>query len=267
MQAHVMTETHPAAGAVSRAWLPAARVDRLAVGIATLLVASGVFHLALLVGSGASWQGPLSFRKPAAFGLSFGITLLTIVGISHAVALGRRTRSWLIAAFSAASVLETFLVSLQTWRGVPSHFNVETTFDAFVTRGLAGGGIVLVALIGVLTITAFRSSSSVPPSLRLAVRAGLAALCGSMVVGGLMIARGMTLVASGAAETAYATGGSLKPIHAVTMHGILVLPALALLLRRGGWSEAQAVRVVRVAAIAYTALITLAVAASLAEWI
>ena len=82
-----------------------------------------------------------------------------------------------------------------------------------------------------------------------------------------MIARGMTLVASGAAETAYATGGSLKPIHAVTMHGILVLPALALLLRRGGWSEAQAVRVVRVAAIAYTALITLAVAASLAEWI
>ena len=172
MQGQAIAYRRWAIGFVRWRWLPAARVDRLALGVATLLLVSGITHLVLLVMTGGSWQGPLSFRKPATFGLSFGITLLTIVWVSDAVTLSRRARSLLLSAFSAASLLETVLVSLQAWRGVPSHFNVETAFDAWVTRGLAGGGIALVAMIMVLTFAAFRSPSPVPPSLRLAVQAG-----------------------------------------------------------------------------------------------
>ena len=265
MQAQVIAERRRAMSVVRWRWLPAARADRLAFGVATLLLGSGIAHLVLLVMTGGSWQGPLSFRKPATFGLSFGITLLTIAWVSNAVTLSRRARSLLLAAFSAASLLETLLVSLQAWRGVPSHFNVETAFDTWVTRGLAGGGIALVAMIVVLTFAAFRSPSPAPPSLRLAVQAGLGALCGAMAVGAIMIAHGMALVASGAAETAYATGGLLKPMHAVTMHGILVLPALAWLLARiDTWSEGRRVRVMRRAIGAYVLLIAAVVIATVA---
>ena len=34
-----------------------------------------------------------------------------------------------------------------------------------------------------------------------------------------------------------ATGGWLKPAHAVLMHGVLVLPLLAWLVSRTGWEE------------------------------
>ena len=261
MQTQVMANSRQAGGVGGWTWLPAANVDAIASGVAILLLASGLIHFALLLMTGGSWQGPLSFRKPATFGLSFGMTLLTIVWVSHGVALSRRGRLLLIAAFAAASVLETLLVSLQAWRGVPSHFNVATAFDAWVTRGLAGGGIALVAMIVVLTIAAFRSPSAATPSRRLAVQAGFVALCGAMVVGGIMIARGMSLVVSGEAAIAYATGGLLKPLHAVMMHGILVLPLLAWLLARiESWSEERRVRAMRAAIAAYALLIAIVAA-------
>jgi hypothetical protein len=60
-----------------------------------------------------------------------------------------------------------------------------------------------------------------------AIRTGFVVLLGSMVTGALMIAKGMSLVFTGDPQAAYLTGGSLKPTHAVTMHAVLVLPALA----------------------------------------
>ncbi len=45
--------------------------------------------------------------------------------IASFLPLKDRSRTLLLGTFAAACVLETFLVSLQAWRGVPSHFNVE----------------------------------------------------------------------------------------------------------------------------------------------
>ena len=91
-----------------------------------LLIASGLVHLAILLATDASWWGPLSLRKPMVFGLSFGMTVLTITWVSSFLNLRRRTRAVFLSVFTAASVLETALVTLQAWRGVPSHFNVAT---------------------------------------------------------------------------------------------------------------------------------------------
>ena len=148
-------------------------------------------------------------------------------------------------------MLETMLVSLQAWRGVPSHFNLETTFDGSVARMLAAGGFVLVMIIGTLLIVAFRRDPTTPISLRIAVRFGFVLLFTSMVVGGLMIAKGMTLVFGGDPHTAYATGGTLKPTHAATMHAILVLPLLAWLLSFAEWPEGRRVIVVVLASAGY----------------
>ena len=206
-------------------------------GSAALLILSGVIHLAVLVISGGTWEGPLSLRKPMTFGLSFGLTLVNVTLIASFLPLKDRSRTLLLGVFAAACVLETFLVSLQAWRGVPSHFNVETPFDAAVAQVLAVGGFTLVAIIAGLTVAVFRHGRALPSPLRLAVQAGFVALVAAQIVGGVMIATGMRLVFGGEAHRAYATAGWLKPVHGALMHGILILPLLAWLISKTDWDD------------------------------
>jgi hypothetical protein len=245
-------------------WHRGRKVERAGYLVGVLLLVSGLLHLAILAIGGGSWEGPLSLRKAVTFGLSFGLTLITIVWVASFVRLGDRARPALVGAFTVACGLETALVSMQAWRGVPSHFNMETTFDALVARTLAAGGIALIAIIAPLTVAAFRANPTVPVSLRIAIRIGFVALFGSMVVGAFMIAKGMLLVFAGNPQAAYATGGTLKPTHAVTMHAILVLPALAWLLSFASWSERRRLRVVLLAAAGYVVIAGLVAARNVA---
>ncbi len=235
--------------------------------IAALLVASGLFHLAVYAVDGGPWEGPVSWRKPVTFGLSFGITQATIAWVTGYVRLSSRTRGWLLGVFAAACVVETTLVTLQRWRGVPSHLNDETTFDALVARVLAaGGGIILVTMIW-LAVAAFRANPATPPSILLAVRVGLGTLLVALAIGGVMIAQGIAMIASGDRQGAYLHMGALKPAHAVTMHAITVLPVLAWLTTFTRWSEALRVRVVKLAAAGYlTTAVTVVGANALGWW-
>jgi hypothetical protein len=191
-------------------------------------------------------------RPPS--GYRFGLTLITIAWVASFLRLSARARGILLGTFTVACALETALITLQAWRGVPSHFNMETTFDGFVARLLAAGGFVLVAIIVLLTRAASRTNPVVPLSMRIAIQIGFVALVGAVVVGALMIAKGMMLVFAGNPQAAYATGGSLKPTHAVTMHAILLLPILAWLRSFVNWSERRRLRVVLVAAGGYIVL-------------
>ena len=237
-------------------------VERAAYTVGALLILGGLVHLAILLTSGGSWEGPLSLRKPTTFGLSFGVTLINVTWIASFVSLEDRTRTRLLGIFAAACVLETFLVSLQAWRGVPSHFNMETPLDAVVAQTLAVGGFTLVAVLVMLTIAAFRDRALLPLPLLLAVRTGLVALVGAQVVGGVMIATGVRLVFAGDPQLAYATGGWLKPVHAALMHGILVLPLLAWLISRTHWDERAQGRVMWMGIALYALVVGAAVAAS-----
>jgi hypothetical protein len=219
-----------------------------------MLFVSGLLHLAILVVSGGSWYGPLSLRKPATFGLSFGLTLVTIVWVTSFLSIRSRARALLLGAFTAACAIETALVTIQAWRGVPSHFNLETTFDGVVARTLAVGGFVLVVTILTFALVSLRPNPPVPISLRLAIRIGFLSLLGAVVVGAVMIARGMILVFAGSPQAAYATAGAMKPIHGVTMHAILVLPGLAWVLTFADWSERRRIAAVLAAAAGYAAI-------------
>src|SRR5262245_39167837 len=170
-------------------WTRGRRIERIGYTVGALLFVSGIVHAAILVISGGSWSGPLSLRKPTVFGASFGITLVTIVWVASFLPLAERTRVALLTIFTAASVVETALVSLQAWRGVPSHFNVETAFDALVARALAVGGMALVVVIVGLTATAFRRNPAVPISLRRGLQVGFVALCGAVATGGAVTRR------------------------------------------------------------------------------
>jgi hypothetical protein len=127
------------------------------------LVASGLFHAAVLITSGDTWEGPVSWRKPATFGLSFGLTLITLAWVSSYVPLRARSRRLLLGVFAAAAVVEVALITLQAWRRVPSHFNMETPFDTLVSRVLAAGGGVIILVIVALTVATLRPSPAWRP--------------------------------------------------------------------------------------------------------
>ncbi|WP_194244033.1 hypothetical protein [Nonomuraea phyllanthi] len=213
--------------------------------IGVLLVLAGLVHLGVLVVDGGPWEGAVSWRKPFTFGVSFGLSVLTLTWVAQFVRL--RARSFVLGAFAVAATLEVALITLQAWRGVPSHFNMETPFDTAVARTLAVGGGVLIAIAITLTVAAFRSDPGVPPSTRLAVRAGFATLLAAMAFGGIMIARGLFEVMTGNQQLAYTVATALKPAHAVFMHGVLLLPALSWLLSRTLPSEQARLRWIRLA--------------------
>jgi hypothetical protein len=65
--------------------------------------------------------GAVSLRKPLTFGLSFGLTLAAVTWVTSSLALRPAARTVVLGTFTAVSVLETALVTMQAWRGVPSH--------------------------------------------------------------------------------------------------------------------------------------------------
>ena len=72
----------------------------------------------------------------------------------------------------------------------------------------------------------------------------------AFATGAVMVARGVVEARGGHAQLAYDTAGSLKPLHAVAMHAVLVLPALAWLLAHTSWPEERRMRLVWVAVVA-----------------
>jgi hypothetical protein len=235
-------------------WGRGGRTDRGACIVGALLLVSGLFHLAVLVISRGSWTGPLSLRKPATFGLSFGLTLISVTWVASFLRLSERARAVLLVAFTVACAVETALVTLQAWRGAPSHFNLETPFDAMVARTLAAGGFTLAAVVVVMTAAAFRTNPTVSISLRIAIQIGFVSLAASMCVGAIMIVTGMRLVFAGDPPGAYRLGGALTPTHAALMCGFFVLPVLAWLLSFLSWSESRRLGVVLVVSVSYIAV-------------
>ncbi|MFG1812792.1 hypothetical protein ACGFIF_03410 [Kribbella sp. NPDC049174] len=224
---------------------PTASYQRFAYACGALLVLSGLFHLVVYLVDGGPWGGPLSWRKPIVFGLSFGITLVTIAWLMPFLRAGRVTGWIVVGLFSVASVAEVFLISMQTWRGVASHFNETTQFDSSVFSFMG----MLVMLIAVLTVYVTVRSfvrMDAPPSLAWALRLGLVLMLVSQAVGAQMIAEG---------GNTYGVAGALKVPHAVTLHAVQVLPALAILLLVSRSTERRRVRIVALGAVGYAVLI------------
>jgi hypothetical protein len=241
------------ARSLRRSWTHGAKVERAAYVVAAVLFTGGLVHVAVLLISGGSWTGPLSLRKPATFGLSFGLTLATVAWATSFLRIGARLRTLLLGAFTVTSIAEVGLVTTQAWRGVPSHFNFETGPDTMISMTLAAGGFVIVATVTTWTIMAFRAVADARPSMRLALRFGFVALLVALGIGAAMIATGTAARATDP-QLAYTTAGALKPAHAVPMHAILVIPAIAWLLTFTRWTERDRLRIVQLGVAGYVLL-------------
>jgi hypothetical protein len=229
--------------------------ERLCHATGAVLVLSGLAHLVVFAVDGGPWDGPVSWRKPVTFGLSFGLTLIAITWVTSYLRVGTRLRSALLVVFAADCVVEVGGITLQAWRRVPSHLNMETGFDTAVSMTLAVGGGVLVVLLTVFAVASFRNRPAGPLGMPLALRSGFAILLVALASGAAMIARGVVLTRTGHQEAAYHSTAPLKPLHGVSLHAVLVLPALAWLLSRTPWSDRTRHRVMYAAVGCYAAAV------------
>jgi hypothetical protein len=231
-------------------WHAAHPAERLAGAVGLGLMAVGAFHGLVFLVDGGAWQGPVSWRKPTTFGLSFGLTLATLAWVTTSLRLRDRVRWGLLTVLTVTMVVEVGLVAMQAWRDVPSHFNHTSSFDESVFSAMGASVAIIGITILAITVLAFTSADA-PPATAWAVGAGLLALLVSQGIGAMMIGRGVAALAAGDQAEAYVAGGTLKLAHAVTLHGVQVLPLLAVVLATAVITERRRLGLVGLAVAGY----------------
>ena len=226
------------AGGVSAApWWREPRARPLAaVGI--LLVATGLAHVAVWGVLGGPWEGPVTWRKPILFGISGGLTGLSL-GWAWSTLPWRREDGWLASVTAWSLLVEVLLIDLQCWRGVASHFNRSTTLDAGLYDAM-GALILVVSLVAAdLTIRVFRGPTTLEPDMHAAALAGLVLLVVSCGLGIWVSVHGDLAAARGREPEVYGAAGVPKFPHGAAIHALQWLPALAWAARRAGIPPAR----------------------------
>lgn len=221
-----------------------------------VLLASGLFHVLVWLVDGGSLLGPVSWRKPIVFGLSGGVTTLSLAWVVGLLPAGRGRRWW-TWIYVVALALEVVLITMQQWRGVASHFNGDTALDAAVFSAM--GLLIMVVSVAIVRWTWGTRRAAMVADTRRAAMWGLVLLDVSLVLGVFLAVHGSAaLEADPTAQPAIVgAAGAPKVPHALALHAIQLLPVFAWLLRRYEPSEARRVRLLDIAGTGY-ALVVLA---------
>jgi hypothetical protein len=189
-----------------------------------LFLASGLFHGGVWLNAGMpSLEGPVSWRKPMTFGVSTGVLFLSLTWVLGLLPpTPRLTRQ--SAVFAGLLIAEIALIDMQQWRGVPSHFNDTTAFDAAVFRVMGTLIVTASVILAVWTRALFRHALPTTPAYAFAARAGMVLLNVGNVIGLVMAATEAT---------------ALKPLHGVALHVLQALPAGVWMMSRLGVVHAR----------------------------
>jgi hypothetical protein len=184
----------------------------------TFLILLGFFHLGIWLVQGGEWEGPLSIRKPILFGFSAGVTTWSIAWVVRRLPEWRVDR-WIEGVFSLSLIAEVLLIVVQQWRGVGSHFNRQTPFDAAVFSAM---GLLIQIITVCLVIWTIRGFGRLPCAMdeRISIRVGMPLILVSCFIGAFMISYGEARIAAGQTPEIYGAHGVLKFLHGVPLHSI-----------------------------------------------
>jgi hypothetical protein len=230
-------------------------------GLAVAMAALSVVTVVLAVVDQRELLGAPLWFKPLKFSLSIMLFAGALAWMLARLPAGAMRRTgWLVAAGLG---FEQLIIVGQAARGVRSHFNDDTVFDAvlFATMGATITALYMLTVAIALRFVRERTGDRVTAS---AVRLGLLVGLLGMAVGFLMTANGGHAVGvpdggPGLPLVGWSTtGGDLRIGHFVGMHSLQLLPLLAAgLAALGRLDESTRVRVVRVAAAAYAGIVVL----------
>jgi hypothetical protein len=184
----------------------------------------GLLHVPLQWVSDLSWEDSRSFRKPILFGISTGLTLASLLWLMNDL----RPRRWdvpLRRVLCGTLVLEVLLITVQSWRRVPSHFNHATPLDVVIEVGMLVCILIAVVAIVRLTFRAFQREAfkEVGSARILAQRSGMLFLLISCAIGiGITLIGNYQMILGKSPET-YGGEGVLKFPHGAVLHAIQTL--------------------------------------------
>jgi hypothetical protein len=236
--------------AVVPGWLSEVfRRDRVLGWTGAWMLVQAAAALALMPFDERTILGLDPWVKPFKFCVSVAIFLWTLAWFLPSLRVARRTKRVLSGSFSLIMILEIGCIVLQSARGVRSHFNVETGFDAAIFSAMGtmiGLNTVLLAVVLGLFLA---RGAELSRSYLWAVRLGLMVTLLGSAQGGLIVAHGQHAVgvADGGPGLPFVNwsteAGDLRVAHMLGLHGMQVIPLFAFLLGRAtpGWHEGRRV--------------------------
>lgn len=196
--------------------------------------------------------------KPLKFDISIAIVLITSALFLHGLTGCEGAKLWAGSALAIALSIESILISLQAARGVRSHLNVSTPFDARVS--LLMGVMALAATLAVVAILGltFIAAPQWPPAVLWGIRLGLLVFLAGSVEGTLMFRYGGHTIGAtdGGRGVAFLNWslqhGDLRIAHFFALHALQAFPIFGLLSSRTSWSGSVQVAVVVFLSTLYT---------------
>ena len=199
--------------------------------------------------------------KPLKFSLSIAIFMWTIGWLLYEVKLKIYPNFYMTIAFAAVMVIEQACITMQSFRGVPSHFNYSSSFDGIV-YGIMGLGIIVnTILVTLLLIFFIRKKTLVLPQPYLwSIYLGLFIVILGSVEGAIMVMKSTHTI--GAADGGpglpfvnWSTShGDLRVAHFMALHGIQFSLIAGSLLSRGTGPERPRTLALIAIVLAYTAI-------------
>ena len=199
--------------------------------------------------------------KPMKFEISIVIFLLTIALLLDLLGESgrwRRTRAWLGWGMGGSMVIEITIIAMQSARGVPSHMNYSSVFNAALFAIMGQAIAINTALVAVLLVLFCVTPLMRPAAEMLGIRLGLALLLIASLEGVRMVVFGSHTVGApdggpGLPFVNWSTRhGDLRVAHFFALHALQVLWFI-------GWRLSHS-RVSQVMAVATTWLVALAYA-------
>lgn len=204
-------------------------------GTGAILCASGLTHVLVWLLMGGSWEGPVSWRKPILFGLSSGVTAISLGWLFPKLRPTRWDRV-LSGVFSLALLAEVALITFQQWRGVASHFNRTTPFDAQIETWMT----ILISLVFLILLEFTRRSFqplNTSTDLRRSIRFGLGFLILSCLIGFAIAFYGHQQVVKGYDPSIVGRAGVAKFPHGLAIHAIQIFPLICFAMKKMGVPE------------------------------
>lgn len=202
-----------------------------------VLALAGWLHVALLVlfvcvafFDGRTVTNVNPWIKPAKFAASFIIYTFTLAWFLHYLSHYRRTVKFISWSTAFVFVGETICIASQAARGVPSHFNISTAYDAsvFATMGMLIAFNTLLVLITLFLF--FRKPAPLPPAYLWGIRLGLflfflASVEGYAMAQNMAHTVGLPDGGPGLPVVNWSTrAGDLRVAHFLGFHALQILP-------------------------------------------